>query len=101
MNNFVALCPPNTDEMNGEVYGFDLVYSGNFAIEVERDQIQQTRVTCGINDYNFAWKLASNEEFQTPESLIVYSNEGFNGMSQTFHHLIQERVVRGKYRDQE
>ena len=22
-------------------------------------------------------------------------------MSQTFHHLIQERVVRGKYRDQE
>ncbi len=101
MNNFVALCSPNTDEMNGEVYGFDLVYSGNFAIEVERDQIQQTRVTCGINDYNFAWKLASNEEFQTPESLIVYSDEGFNGMSQTFHHLIQERVVRGKYRDQE
>ena len=87
--------------MNGEVYGFDLVYSGNFAIEVERDQIQQTRVTCGINDYNFAWKLASNEEFQTPESLIVYSDEVFNGMSQTFHHLIQERVGRGKYRDQE
>lgn len=101
MNNFVALCAPETNEIRGEVYGFDLVYSGNFAMEVERDQIEQTRVTCGINDYNFTWKLGTNAEFQTPESLIVYSDQGFNGMSQTFHHLIQERVVRGKFRDQE
>ena len=33
------------------------------------------------------WKLEPGESFQTPEAVLVYSREGFNGMSQEFHRL--------------
>uniref|UniRef100_UPI0024DE1603 alpha-galactosidase n=1 Tax=Klebsiella pneumoniae TaxID=573 RepID=UPI0024DE1603 len=37
------------------------------------------------------------DNFQTPETLMVYSDEGLNGMSQAYHHLLRERVARGQY----
>ncbi|MFT8995294.1 alpha-galactosidase [Lentilactobacillus hilgardii] len=96
MNSFIALCDPDTNEFHGEVYGFSFVYSGNHKESVEMDQFRQTRVTVGINDDQFDWQLTPNESFQAPEVLMVYSNHGLNGMSQTFHHLLRERIARGK-----
>lgn len=101
MNNFIALTAADTDEFHGAAYGIDLVYSGNHALSVEKDQIDQVRVVAGINPVGFSWELASGAEFQTPEALLVYSANGLNAMSQTYHSLIRERVVRGRYRDQE
>ncbi|MFT8842752.1 MAG: alpha-galactosidase [Schleiferilactobacillus harbinensis] len=101
MNNFIALTAPDADEFHGDVYGIDLVYSGNHALTVEKDQIDQVRVVAGINPAGFTWELAGGAEFQTPEALLVYSHQGLNAMSQTYHRLIRERVVRGRYRDQE
>lgn len=94
---FISLVRPETTEAEGEVFGFHFVYSGNFAIEVEVDNYQQTRVLVGINSHNFTWELEPGELFQTPEVLYVYSNEGLNGMSQTFHKLYRERLARGDY----
>ena len=37
--------------------------------------------------------------FQTPEAVLVYSDKGLNGMSQTFHELYRTRLARGHYRD--
>ena len=31
---------------------------------------------------------------------MVYSNDGLNKMSQTYHKLYQRRLARGKYRDE-
>ena len=98
MNPFVALVDPATTEFSGEAYGFALVYSGNHAFEVEKDQFGQTRLTAGINDFNFNWELQPGASFQAPEVLLTYSSHGLNGMSQGFHHLIQERVVRSKFK---
>src|SRR5699024_5630853 len=75
-------------------YGFALVYSGNHAFEVEKDQFGQTRLTAGINDFNFNWELQPGASFQAPEVLLTYSSHGLNGMSPGFHYLIQERLVR-------
>ncbi|AEV95880.1 alpha-galactosidase [Pediococcus claussenii] len=97
MNPFVAVVDPNTDEFKGEAIGVMLVYSGNHQITVESDQIGQTRIVAGINELNFDWKLGSTEHFQTPEVILAYSNEGLNGMSQAYHHLLRERVARGRY----
>ncbi|WP_400243582.1 alpha-galactosidase [Niallia sp. JL1B1071] len=94
---FIALLRPNTNEFNGEVYGFHFVYSGNFVIKTEVDYFEQTRVLVGINTYNFTWKLEPDEVFQTPEVVCVYSNNGLNGMSQTFHKLYMQRLARGKF----
>ncbi|WP_367341231.1 alpha-galactosidase [Limosilactobacillus sp.] len=97
MNPFAALVDKDTDEFHGNALGVLLVYSGNHKISIERDQIDQTRLIAGINDFNFSWHLEPGESFQTPEAITVFSTKGLNGMSQIFHHLLRERVARGKF----
>lgn len=100
MNPFVALADPDTNEFDGDAYGFAFVYSGNHKFEVEKDPYAQTRIVVGINDYNFSWMLNAQESFQTPEVLMVYSDQGLNKMSQAFHSIIHDRIMRSKYKDQ-
>lgn len=100
MNPFVALVDPDTNEFAGDAYGFAFVYSGNHKFEVEKDPYAQTRIVVGINDYNFSWMLNAQESFQTPEVLMVYSDQGLNKMSQAFHSIIHDRIMRSKYKDQ-
>lgn len=101
LNPFMALLSPNADEDQGEVYGFSFVYSGNFLIAAEVDQFFTTRVSVGINPFDFSWKLAPGESFQTPETVMVYSSRGIGEMSRTFHRLYRTRLARGVYRDKE
>lgn len=100
-NPFMVLKRPTADEHQGEVIGFSLIYSGNFLIQAEVDTHTNTRVLVGINPAGFDWKLDVNESFQTPEAVMVYSEQGLNGMSQTFHKLYQKRLARGYWRDKE
>lgn len=98
-NPFIALKRPQTTENSGEAYGFSLVYSGNFLAQVEVDTYDVARVSMGINPFEFGWTLESMEEFQTPEVVMVYSDTGLNGMSQTYHKLYQQRLAKGIWRD--
>ncbi len=98
-NPFIVLKRPTADEFQGEVMGFSLVYSGNFLAQAEVDTYNVTRVILGINPFGFSWKLEQGESFQTPEAVMVYSDEGLNGMSQTFHHVYRTRLARGVWRD--
>jgi len=98
---FIGLAKPETTEASGEVFGFHFVYSGEFIGNVEVDAFNQTRVQMGINPEHFEWKLAPEETFQTPEVVMVYSDEGLNGMSQSFHNLYQNNLIRGKHQHRE
>ncbi|MGG1676943.1 alpha-galactosidase [Neobacillus sp. NRS-1170] len=98
-NPFVAILSKNANEEHGEVYGFSLVYSGNFQASIEVDPFQTTRLSIGINPFNFQWRLNPGDIFQTPEALMVYSSKGLGGMSRTYHKLLRTRVCRGVYRD--
>ncbi|MDQ0199450.1 alpha-galactosidase [Neobacillus ginsengisoli] len=100
-NPFIALKRPGTNEHQGEVYGFSLVYSGNFLAQVEVDQYDVARLTMGINPFDFNWLLENGQTFQTPEVVMVYSEKGLNDMSQTYHTLYRTRLARGKWRDRE
>lgn len=100
-NPFIALLSPTTDEDHGEVFGFNLVYSGNFLAQVEVDQFSSARVMIGINPFEFEWLLEPGSSFQTPELIMVRSEEGLGGMSRTFHDLYRSRLCRGKFRDSE
>ena len=98
-NPFLALKRPDCGEMHGEVYGFSLVYSGNFLAQADVDPYHVTRVTMGIHPQNFSWTLRPGETFATPEAVMVYSDRGLNGMSQAFHTLYRGRLARGVWRD--
>ena len=98
-NPFMALCSKDANEEYGDVYGFSLVYSGNFLANVEVDMYRNARAQIGINPFDFKWLLESKEEFQAPEAVLVYSSKGLNGMSQIYHNLYRKRLCRGNYRD--
>ncbi len=98
-NPFVALVSHNADEDNGEAYGFNFVYSGNFFAQAEVTQHKYTRLVMGINHFDFNWLLEAGEEFVAPEVVMVYSSEGIGAMSRTFHDLYREHLIRGEYKD--
>ena len=96
---FMALLQSDTTEENGEVYGFNFVYSGNFAIDIEKDEISQTRVCIGENIQYGGITLAAKEEFSTPETVAVYSANGLGEMSRLFHRLYRKHLLSPKYAD--
>ena len=98
-NPFLALKRPDTTESSGEVFGFSLIYSGNFLAQVQVDTSSAARVLMGINPTWFSWQLGTSESFQTPEAVMVWSEQGLNGMSQSFHTLYRSRLARGVWRD--
>lgn len=98
-NPFLALKRTNTTEASGEIFGFSLVYSGSYIGQVEVDNYDVTRVTMGIHPDTFRWELSAGEVFQTPEMILVYSDAGITGMSQIYHKLYRERLIRKKWRD--
>jgi alpha-galactosidase len=98
-NPFIALLSKDATEEHGEVYGFSLVYSGSFLAQAEVDQYHTTRVSMGINPFDFSWVLEPKETFQTPEVVMVHSFEGIGKMSRTYHRLYRTRLCRGQFRD--
>lgn len=98
-NPFIILKRPHTDDFQGEAYGFSFVYSGNFLAQAQVDAYKVTRVQMGINPFHFSWKLAPGQEFQTPEAVMVYTGKGLNRLSQTYHQLYQQHLVRGYWQN--
>lgn len=95
------LASPETGETSGEVYGFNLIYSGNHISAVELDSFGSVRVATGINPHAFQWTLGQGESFETPEAVMTHSDGGFNGLSQRFHGFVKRHIVRGEWKDKE
>ncbi len=94
---FLALVRPSTTEDTGELYASHFVYSGSFRLEVAVDHYHQARLTGGINPVDFSWELKPDTEFQTPEMVTVYTDQGLHGMSKAFYRLYGDHLVRGEY----
>ena len=100
-NPGVLLAAPNTGEDSGCVYGFNLIYSGSHYTAVELSPRNMVRVISGIQPLCFRWKLSQGERFETPEAVLTFSAEGFNGMSRNFHEFVLRRILRGDWKDKE
>ena len=98
-NPFVALVDDKGGEDSGDAYGFNLVYSGNFAADVETDYLDCTRLVMGINPIDFTWVVEPGDEFQSPEVVMVYSDSGTGKMSRTFHDLYNNNLIRGEWKN--
>lgn len=96
---FVALAKPDCTQNGGDVYGISTIYSGNHKETVELDTYGVVRVIAGINDEYFTWNLVAHQSFSSPQSVLVFSDQGFNGMSQAFHDLVREHLVAPQWRD--
>lgn len=98
---FLGLADASTTEHQGDVYGFHLIYSGNFIAQAEVEQYGSTRIQLGIHPDTFEWKLAPAASFQTPEVVLNFSDQGVNQLSQTFHLLYQTRLIPVQWQQKE
>ena len=100
MNPFAILCEKHTTEEQGAAYGASLVYSGNFLMEAQADQTDQTRLVVGIHPQGFCYELAGSTEFVTPEVVFSYSASGFSKLSHNYHNLYKKHLLHGVWRDE-
>ena len=75
----------------------NFVYSGNFVAEAELNQHDAVRMVLGISGEDFCWNLRGGEEFQAPEALLTFSDEGFGKMSRSFHDFYRNHMIRSPY----
>ena len=87
------LCENGANETHGKVFGFNLVYSGNHFGFAELNSHDLVRVGIGISPHCFEWSLASGESFETPEAVLTFSDNGFNGLSRNFHSFVNGHIV--------
>ena len=98
-NPFVILCEQQAGEDYGECYGAALVYSGNFIAEAETDPLNQIRFCMGIHPDGFRYKLNPGETFTAPEAVFSFSGKGFGLLSQNYHRVYQDHLIRSKYKN--
>lgn len=102
-NPFVMLSRLEGDgaavEDAGDCYGFNLIYSGNHYEAAEVGSFGKLRFVSGINPQSFCYVLEPEEEFQTPEAVMTFSHQGFNGMSGQMHRFVRQHIVRGEWKD--
>ncbi|MCS6834412.1 MAG: alpha-galactosidase [Anaerolineae bacterium] len=80
------------DEDQGEVWFGTLAYSGNWKLCAEVTDFGSTRLSLGINDWDFAWELSAGQTFRLPSCFGGYSAAGFGQASRNLHELIRARL---------
>ena len=98
-NPGVILTTRGAGEHVGECYAFNLVYPGNHFTAVELSHRDVVRVLSGINPTGFEWTLGPGEQFETPEAVLAYSRDGFDGLSGTMHRFVHDHVVPANWAD--
>lgn len=83
----------SADEASGEVWFGALAWSGNWKLAAEVTDFGSTRVSIGLNDWDFAWRLGPGEAFEAPHSVAGYAAQGFGGASRRLHDYIREAVL--------
>ena len=96
-NPFIATTEGSADETHGNVFGFNLVYGGNFSMECEVDERNCLRVAAGIKISETGIPLKPAQTFFSPEVVMVYSDEGFGKMSRRFHKLYREHLINPRF----
>ncbi len=101
INPFVMVADKDADEGSGAVYSAVLIYSGNHSTTVESDRYGNIRLLQGINPFGFAWELEDGEVFETPQSILTYSEQGYGGISRELHDVFRNNLSRSKWAKKE
>lgn len=88
---------PSTTESQGEAWGFSLIYTGSFSVEVEKGSQGFTRALLGLNPDQLSWSLGPGETLTSPECVAVYSKHGIGGMSRSLHRLYRRHLMKSKF----
>ncbi|GGR18569.1 alpha-galactosidase [Deinococcus ruber] len=90
---FFQLDAGDAGEEHGEVWFGALAWSGNWKLTAEVTDSLQTRLSLGVNDWDFAWQLEAGQSFQTPACIGGYTAQGFGAASRALHEFIRQEVL--------
>ncbi|KAJ4177195.1 Alpha-glucosidase 2 [Fusarium falciforme] len=96
-NPFLSLVSPTTTESQGDAWGFSLVYTGSFQIEVEKSPQGLTRTLVGMNPCQLSWPLKPGDTLASPECVSIFSSAGIGDMSRKFHRLYRQNLIKSKF----
>ena len=80
-------------EDSGDVWFGTLAWSGNWAMSVEVTDFAATRVSIGLNDWDFALCLQPGQIFVTPASIGGYTASGFGAASRHLHDFVRDYLL--------
>ena len=93
-NPFFMLKAKDATYNTGNVYSFNLLYSGNHYEMVEVSSFNKVRIQSGINPHCFKYTLKQNEVFEAPYAILTFSDLGSNGASQNMHRFISAHILK-------
>lgn len=84
-------------ETQGAVYFGSLAYSGNFKVIAGRDLYGITRVSLGMNDFDFSHTLEPGVHLETPP-VYCGKTEGLGEMSRQMNRFCLEHLLPSRFR---
>lgn len=84
-------------ETRGAVYFGSLAYSGNFKVIAGRDLYGITRVSLGMNDFDFSHTLEPGARLETPP-VYCGKTEGLGEMSRQMNRFCLEHLLPSQFR---
>ena len=78
---------------HGDVYGFNMIYSGNHVECIEKDPYGMIRIMQGISPTLCEFTLKQDECLVSPMCVMTYSHEGVNGMRHHMHRFVNEHIT--------
>ncbi|WP_341938202.1 alpha-galactosidase [Marinimicrobium sp. C2-29] len=90
---FYFIGRPGFSETQGRVYGFQLAWSGDHAMNFELLDSGQRLVQLGEHLASGELVLKKQQTYQSPEVLMGYSDSGTNGISQSYHQHIRQKIL--------
>ena len=96
---FFAFDAGDATERHGEVWFGTLLWSGDWKFRMERGAFGESRVTGGLNDFDFELKLVPGEKFMTPEFLGGFVRGGFGEMTRKIHRYSRAHLYPKNMRD--
>ncbi len=100
-NPFFILKQKHVNEEYGNCFGFGLIYSGNFEVNIEVSPHNFLRSNIGINSFDFRYPLSKDETFVTPEVIMTFSSTGLSTLSNNFHQLINSKIINENFQNKE
>ena len=98
-NPFAMVSTAGANENSGEVWAFNLLYSGNHYGCAMRSPYGGVRVVQGVGDVS--WQLESGESFTAPQAVVSYSDAGFTGASMCMHAFVKQHIVATQWQNKE
>lgn len=76
-----------------------LIYSGAHRESITETEYGRTHIIEGINPELFSWHLEPGETFESPEAVVVYSENGIDDASRRFRRFIENAIYRGMWKN--